>query len=340
MQWQIGVLKLEAVHGRAAGAGMVVAVVDSGVDASHPDLKDQVLQGPDFRANVDVDGRGTGLAGLVAGKGHSPTGASFLDYGEAGIVGVAPAAKILPIAFAPSAGEVGDPDELASGIELAVSRGARIVCIGRGTAPSERLQFAVKVATERGVLVVTPESAVWPASYPGVLTSIPADRAGNVVQPPVVGRTTGIVVPGVDLMTTDRAGLYRVADTSASAAMLAGAAAVAWSVNPQASAAQVMQWLRTSATDRGAPGPDGQFGVGDLNLVGALDAAVAKPSAPAQAPAAEAPAASAQPPVGAAALFDSRDWRRWLVVLPLVLFLAGLGLWSFLTARSRVRART
>ncbi|HZM83697.1 MAG TPA: S8 family serine peptidase, partial [Candidatus Limnocylindrales bacterium] len=70
LQWQIAKLKLDEVHRGSTGQGIVVAVIDSGVDARHPDLIGQVLQGPDSRATTDLDGRGTGLAGVIAGHGH------------------------------------------------------------------------------------------------------------------------------------------------------------------------------------------------------------------------------------------------------------------------------
>src|SRR5262249_52733246 len=144
LEWQITALALPDVHKKSTGQGITVAVVDSGVDAQHPDLAGQVTQGPDG-SNVDIDGRGTGLAGFVAGKGHAT---------DAGVLGVAPGAKILPISFAPAPGEVGDAEHLASGIELATSRGANIICIGRSSTPNERLEFAIEVAADRGALVV------------------------------------------------------------------------------------------------------------------------------------------------------------------------------------------
>lgn len=342
LQWQITAMRLEEVHGRATGAGMVVAVVDSGVDPLHPDLAGQVLQGPDIKDQTDVDGRGTGLAGLIAGRGHSSAGPtaseaatlSTVDPGEAGILGVAPGAKILPVAFAPAAGQVGDPDELADGIEIAVNRGARIICIGRGVAPSERLEFAINIAVDKGVLVVAADASTWPASYPGVLTSIPADRVGLIRQPPASGRTSGIVVPGAELITTDRGGGYRLADTSVSVAILAGAAAVIWSANPNASAAEVTDLLRRTAVDRGTRGPDAQFGVGDLNLLAALNAGV--PSARASAspqPSPDAASHTHERTVAGTPLIRSKDWRRWLVTLPLLIFLGAVGYWTFRMVR-------
>lgn len=340
LQWQNAKLGLDEVHRDSTGQGIVVAVVDSGVEAQHPDLTGQILQGPDLRAGTDLDGRGTGLAGLIAGHGHRPSAAVSPspggdDGGDAGILGVAPGAKILPIAFAPNVGAPGTADDLATGIELALNRDAKIICIARGVPASERLQFAIDVAFEKGVLIIAADSSTWPASYPGVLTAIAADRNGEVRLAPATGRTTGLVVPGIELMTTDRLGGYRFADSSASAAVLAGAAAVAWSASPQAKAAEIMNLLRSTATDRGASGPDTVYGAGELNLVQALKTGVRQPG-PSRSPAAPSSPARADLPAAAAPgmpLLESTDWRRWLVAVPLVLFLVLLGLWSYRSAR-------
>ncbi|GHJ50199.1 hypothetical protein Cs7R123_75410 [Catellatospora sp. TT07R-123] len=379
LQWQLAALDLPTVHQRADGSGIVVAVLDSGVDATHPDLAGQVLAGPDALATTDVDGRGTELAGLIAGRGHavvtgeplvpaspsasplpSPSASAAApglapslapvppaDDRPSGVRGVAPGAKILPVAFAPAAGSAGEPDKLADAIDYAVGRDVKIICIGRGVAPSSRLQASVDAAIARGVLIVVADSAKagrpftpWPVSYPGVLGAIAADRTGSVPVPPVSGQTTGITVPGVDLISTDVGGGYHIDEGGASAAaVLAGAAAVIWSAYPRSTAAQVVQRMRMTALDRGADGPDSRYGTGALNLTAALAVTLPEPSvspSPALAPSlAPSPAASSSPkPV---ALADSGDWRRWLVILPLLGFLAALALWAH---RSTRRTRT
>ncbi|GAA1404717.1 S8 family serine peptidase [Catellatospora coxensis] len=365
MQWQLASLDLPAVHQRATGAGVLVAVLDSGVDRTHPDLVGQVLGGPDPVSNTDVDGRGTGLAGLIAGHGHVPgvaagaprptpsgspapsASAAPADPRTAGVLGIAPGAQILPIAFVPAPGASGDPDGLATAIDRAVFGGAKIICIGRGVVPGSRLQASVEAAVARGVLIVAADAdragrpfTPWPASYPGVLNAIPADRSGQVPVAPLSGRTTGITVPGVDLITTGVGGGYRMDGGSSAAAVLAGAAAVVWSAYPKATVAEVLRRLRTTATDAGAPGADSRFGAGMLNLSAALAANVPQEPAPSvqPSPAASSPAASPSPSPVPVALADSRDWRRWLVVLPLLIFLAGLTVWAVRSARVRQQA--
>jgi subtilisin family serine protease len=367
LQWQLAALRLDQVHPKATGAGVIVAVVDSGVDATHPDLVGQVLPGTDVASRADLDGRGTGLAGLIAGRGHAlPTGLGITvtaspsplpsstagtaptitpAFGPAGVLGIAPAARILPVAFAPGAGQAGDADALADAITVAVTRGAKIICIGRGMAPSTRLQSTLQEAADRGVLVVVPDAdragqpfIPWPASYPQVLTAIPTDRTGAVPVRSASGRTDGLAVPGVDLITTNRCGGYRIDGGASAAAVLAGAAAVVWSMHPDESVRQVVARLRGSARDRGAAGPDTVYGSGALDLAAALTfTATGSTASPAPSPSsAAAPSAGASARTGLA-LADSTDWRRWLVVTPLVVFLIVLVLWALLSARGARR---
>ncbi|GAA1606272.1 hypothetical protein GCM10009679_07610 [Saccharothrix algeriensis] len=372
-QWQLTDLDLAAVHQRATGEGIIVAVIDSGVDGAHPDLTGQVLPGADAASGTDVDGRGTGLAGLIAGHGHvppvvpvapgtspspSPSAAgsaspepspqAVANPRTAGVLGVAPGAKILPVAFAPEPGASGDPDLLAAAVDRAVAGGAKIICVARGVAPSARLEASVEAAVAAGVLVIAADAdraglpfTPWPASYPGVLNAIPADRSGQVPVAPLSGRTTGLTAPGVDLVTTGPGAGYRIDGGAGAAAVLAGAAAVVWSAYPKATALQVVQRLRLSAQDLGAPGPDSRFGTGLLNLSAALTVALPEdtPASPAPSPAAPSPSAAPSASPLPVALADSSDWRRWLVVLPLLLFFTGLGVWAGRASRTPAAAR-
>jgi membrane-anchored mycosin MYCP len=320
-QWYLSSLDLGAAHAVTKGGGVIVAVVDSGVDATHPDLQGAVLPGTETAGTKDADGRGTALASLIAGHGHGPGNTD-------GVVGVAPGASILPIAFAPRAGEAGDPAALAAGIDLAVSKGAKVVCVGRGVTPNPRLREAVESAAEQDVLVVAADGDLpnatfspWPSSVQGVLTSIPLDRTGNVVAAPASRQTSGIGVPGVELISATAGGGYRMQTGATGVGLLCGAAALVRSAYPQMSPSQVADRLRATATDRGATGPDSQYGAGVLNLRAALAGATAPGTASAT------PSRSVAVPQqrqAGIALADSRDWRRWLVVAPLVIFLAGL----------------
>jgi hypothetical protein len=349
-QWHLDVLDIATAHRHSLGTGALVAIVDSGVDAGHPDLTGSVLPpipvpgvtptGPD---ESDVDGRGTGLAGLIAGHGHGTAGAAGTPSapGGDGVLGIAPGARIVPVAITNRPGQFGDPDLLAEGIDLAVARGVRVICVGRGLPASPRLERAVAAAVRAGALIVAPLAnrrnetfLPWPASYPGVLAVAPVDRAGNTSAAALAGRPdnagaaapgpeTPLRVPGVDLLSTEAGGGYRIEAGAGAAAVAAGAVALVWARYPELPAAEVRARLA-----------DGR---GRLDLVGALTKGVpatvaSRPpgvSPPGVSPPAAAPTSgpSAAPAATAAAppaAFDSGDWRRWLVALPLVAFLAAL----------------
>ncbi|HET8680530.1 MAG TPA: S8 family serine peptidase, partial [Micromonosporaceae bacterium] len=153
-QWHLGFLDVAAAHRTSQGTGVTVAVVDSGLDATHPDLAGAGLPAvdatrvPDALTQSDVDGRGTALAGLVAGHGHGGSGTAPASPGPGtgpgaspgtgpaigpdGVLGLAPGARILPVVITTRPGQYGDPDVLADGIDLAVAGGAKVICVGRG----------------------------------------------------------------------------------------------------------------------------------------------------------------------------------------------------------------
>lgn len=329
-QWYLSSLDLTAVHAITRGEGVTVAVIDSGVDASHPDLTGNVLSGAETAGTRDLDGRGTALASLVAGHGH---GANNGD----GVLGVAPAAKILPVAFAPRAGEVGDSAALAAGIDTAVSQGAKVICIGRGVAPSGQLRDSVENALAEDVAVVAADGDVprgafspWPSSIVGVLTSIALDKSGNVAVVAASRQTSGIAIPGVEMVSATAGGGYRVQTGATGVGLLCGAVALVRSRFPQLTADQATDLLRSTATDKGSPGTDSLYGSGVLNLKAALSTAVPSTSPsplPSVAPGDQA-GGPAQPRAAGVPLTDSHDWRRWLVVLPLLGFLAALGAYA------------
>src|SRR6266508_4890869 len=115
-QWYLTYLKADQLHKITQGAGVTVAVIDSGVDGHHPDLAGNVLQGKDFikpgTGWTDTDGHGTAIASLIAGHGHGP---GHHD----GILGLAPAAKILPVRTGTSAEVQGGQDRIVDAIRWA-----------------------------------------------------------------------------------------------------------------------------------------------------------------------------------------------------------------------------
>ena len=187
------------------GAGVTVAVIDSGVSAIHPLLKEQVLKGRDFNGlpanegQCDLAGHGTMVAGIIAGK--DGTGSPFS--------GIAPAARILPIRVLPDAKGTNDealPGQIAAAIDFAVDNGADVINLSLVTLPRPELARAVERALAKRVVLVAAagnrqenqeDRPAYPAAYPGVIAVGGVDEQGGHVGTSVSG----------DLRRHGRAGL-------------------------------------------------------------------------------------------------------------------------------------
>ena len=137
-EWHLAFLNVPEAHKYSQGDGAIVGVVDTGVDADHPDLTGSVLPGKDFTSTSndgrqDSDGHGTGMAGLIAAHGR--------------IVGVAPAAKILPIRNNVFGLEAGSNGEEA--LNWAIDNGARVLCLAFVQEDSPQTQRAIERALQR-----------------------------------------------------------------------------------------------------------------------------------------------------------------------------------------------
>ncbi|MFJ3904093.1 S8 family serine peptidase [Streptomyces sp. NPDC090025] len=158
-QWHLDTFRADEIWRISKGEGVTVAVIDSGVDKNNPDLVGRVLDGKDLAPaasgdeHTDLDGHGTGMAGLIAGTGRA--------RGGDGAFGLAPEAKILPIRLPePDPGrsqKAGDEEfnRLTSeGIRYAADAGAKVINISQGVQTgSDHLTDAVRYALDKGSLV-------------------------------------------------------------------------------------------------------------------------------------------------------------------------------------------
>jgi type VII secretion-associated serine protease mycosin len=291
-EWWLGPLKVAQAQRITKGAGVTVAVVDSGVNAGHPDLRGAVLTGRDMvsgkNGHFDAEGHGTAMAGIIAARGR----------GGAGFLGIAPAAKILPVT----------PSDVtmytAAGIRWATAHGAKVMNLSFAVAPSDNLHAAIREAAEADVVLVGAagntgnkgNNAEYPVSYPEVLGVGATARNGKVLPLSQHGPQVDLVAPGQDMLLPVYGTGYLVGNgTSGAAAIVSGAAALIRARHPDITAAQVVQILTGTATDRGAAGRDDYYGNGALNLMAALAAAPPRAS-PSAAPVAQEPAAAAPAP--------------------------------------------
>lgn len=279
-QWHLGFLKVAEAQRYSQGQGITVAVIDSGVDANHPDLRGNVLAGADFLpegsgdGRRDTDGHGTAMAGLIAAHGHG---------NGAGALGIAPAAKILPIrAVVGYASKNTNPDAVVQGIDYAVSHGAQVISLSIGVGRSQAVRDVVERARKADVLLVSAAGNTtddlfvpYPGGVDGVLTVAATNRRGDHDPISLTGPEVDIAAPGAQVLSTKSGGGYRTGTgTSDSTAIVAGAAALVRAKYPDLSAEEVIHRLTATAIDKGPPGRDEQYGYGVLNLVAALTADV------------------------------------------------------------------
>ena len=163
-QWVLGMLNAEAAWQVTRGAGVTVAVIDSGVNPNVSDLQGSVVTGPNFTgvstspASKDWGVHGTWMASLIAGHGH--------DGGFSGVIGIAPGARILSIRVIPDRqdphygkyereAETVIQQSLASGIAYAVAHGAQVISMSIGySTQSGTVRKALQEAYDHGVVVI------------------------------------------------------------------------------------------------------------------------------------------------------------------------------------------
>ncbi|WP_167481605.1 S8 family serine peptidase [Amycolatopsis thermalba] len=279
LPWAQKTLDFRAVHEHATGAGVVVAVVDSGVDADHPQLRQpgKVLPGQDFFLVGDLPGgfdcvsHGTGVASIIAAA----------PVAGAGFTGLAPDAVILPVRISESDGgtEGIDPEVLARGIWYAADAGADVINLSvAGGVDDPFVRDAIRHAVERDVVVVAavgngqegtaPGPVTYPAGYDGVLGVGAVDMAGVRLASSQVGPQVDVVAPGASVLCAARVDGHQYRDgTSFAAPFVAATAALVRSVRPDLPAAEVAERILATATP--SPG-GGAYGAGMVNPYRAL----------------------------------------------------------------------
>jgi len=251
--------------------GVVVAVLDSGIDATHPDLAGRLVPGHNVVAGnsdtSDQQGHGTKIAGIIGAVTNN----------HLGVAGVAWAAKIMPVKVTRASGTAADGD-VASGILWAVDHGAKVINISLSARIENNvLQGAVDYATAHDVVVVTaagnsgsdvPEA---PGGCRGVVAVGATDAAGHRMPFSNFGDWVDVNAPGVDLFTTEAGagGYTTVSGTSAATALVSGVAVLLRAAHPEAGQADIADRIRRSAYGRGPVGAEG------VDASGVVDAAAA-----------------------------------------------------------------
>lgn len=289
--WSLQRVLLDRLWQDTRGSGVVVAVIDTGVDTANPQLGPGVdaAKGADFTpADPDEDneppltsrgdgtedtvGHGTKVAGIIAARPHE----------DSGFVGLAPEATILPVRQNDQHGS-GNVRSLAQSVDHAVAQGADVINISqdseRSLSEHSSLKRAIDDALAQDVVVIASvgndgedgkAKETYPAAYDGVLAVASSDRNNERAPFSQAGHFVGIAAPGVDMVSTVPGGGQCVDHgTSFSAPYVAGVAALLRAKHPDWTQAQVVAQLQQTA-ERSTRGPDPFVGWGVVDPVRAL----------------------------------------------------------------------
>jgi subtilisin family serine protease len=253
----------------ALGRNVAVAVIDSAIDAGHPDLKDVAMRSFDAVGGPDAapDFHGTAVAGLIASRGV--------------VDGVAPQAEILAVrAFRTKPGAPADTttEILLGAIDWAASNGAKVLNLSFVGPRSGHLQELLDAVRRKGIVVVAaagnagPKAPpAFPAAFPGVIAVTAVDAADRRYPQANRGRYIAISAPGVDVLAPVEGGKHELlSGTSFATAYVSGIAALLLERDPNLDAASIGKLMAAAADDLGPPGRDDDFGAGRVNALASL----------------------------------------------------------------------
>ncbi|GHD83924.1 type VII secretion-associated serine protease mycosin [Salinibacterium amurskyense] len=279
---------IEAAWKTTKGAGVTIAVIDTGVDGTVKELVGAVTGGTDFSGQGSSNGQtpvgddnpahGTLVASLAAGRGTG-TGA--------GVIGAAPAANILAISIGFTGGPISSDDQIAQAVRYAVDQGADVINL---SLTRETLDWPVSwdsaflYAMDNDVVVVAAAgnrgsgttSVGAPATMPGVLTVAGVDVNGVAsFNASTQGITIGVAAPSEDLVGVAPGGSHVLWNgTSGATPIVAGIVALVRAAHPELDAANVINRIVATAHDTGAPGADAIYGFGLIDAEDAVNANV------------------------------------------------------------------
>jgi thermitase len=272
-QWHLPKIATTQAWQTATGADVIVAILDTGVDLTHPDLAANLVPGWNFWDNnsnaSDVHGHGTAVAGVVGAVTNN----------SIGVASIAPGCRIMPIRISDPQG-YGSTSAMANGLVWSSDRGARVANISYMVSTSITVRNAAQYFQNAGGVVTVASgnysTVTSNADNPYVLTVSATTSSDSIASYSNTGTDIDISAPGSGIRTTNRGGGYGSwSGTSFSAPTAAGVAALVISANPSLSGAQVQQAMFQGATDLGLSGWDTTFGWGRVDAAQSVEAAIA-----------------------------------------------------------------
>jgi hypothetical protein len=264
VQYAPAKMRLDEAHALADGSAVLVAVIDSGVDGSHPELAGTL--DPASRTTT-VGPHGTAIAGVIAAHQR--------------LTSVSPKVRILAFdSFLGPEGSAarGSTLDILKSLDKAAGAGARIVNLSFAGPSDVLLAAGLAAAREKGMVLIAaagnggPKAApVYPAAHPAVIAVTATDPADAIYKSANRGAYVALSAPGVDILTAAPGATYaQFSGTSFAAAQVTGVAALLLQRAPQLSPDAVRSILTRSARDLGKPGRDDIFGAGLVDAAAAL----------------------------------------------------------------------
>ena len=278
-QYELAKLRLPEAHALAKGDGVLVAVIDSGVDIDHPELAGAIAGTFDtLPAPLTPHKHGTAIAGLIAAHGK--------------LIGSAPRARILAVrTFNPTGHTAqGTTFNILKGLDWAAAHNARIINMSFAGPADAAIHRALVAAHKRGIVLIAavgnagPKSPpLYPAAEADVIAVTATDAHNKLLAQAVRGSHVAVATPGADILVAIPDGGYEVSSgTSYSAAEVSGIVALMLERKPDLTPDSVRAILMETAKDLGPKGRDSLYGAGlvdayDCLLAEALPTAAALP---------------------------------------------------------------
>lgn len=282
-EWHLAKINAGAAWDRTQGAGVTIAILDTGVLSAHPDLAPNIVPGWNFYDNnadtSDVVGHGTAVAGTAAAATNNGLG----------VASVAGAARIMPIRISDTTGYA-FYSTVAQGITFAADKQVRVANVSFvGLAKSASVISAAQYMKSKDGLVVVSagnngiDEAITPTS--SMIPVSATDSNDARASWSSYGNFVAVAAPGTAIWTTNRSGSYsQWQGTSFASPVVAGVVALMMSANPALSSAQIESLLYSTAVDLGVAGRDSSFGYGRIQAAAAVNAAAAATVSDTQAP--------------------------------------------------------